>query len=234
MQSLPGLWEVYSLVMALLLPPILRTLPGLLKDPFALDLGIEFLHGIIDTPVMRSAFRQMLIGVDESERVFLESLTRAPLDREALAALPETTFGGAYCRFMSANGFDPEYHVRVFPDSVEDLERSWLFARFARLHDLHHVLLGIGASRRDEIALHLFLFVNTRDPVSAVFVAGLPFLAPRYLKMGRVWTESRKLINVARALPNMFRFPYEDVMAEPLVDLRARIGIPPGGCAPAW
>ncbi len=216
------------------LRPLLRTLPGLLRDPFALDLGIEFLHGIVDTPMMRLAFRQMLIGSDASERAFLESLTRTPIDHGALARLPETTLGGAYSRFFTTNGFDPEFHAKVYPDCLEDLERNWIFARFARLHDLHHVMLGIGASRQEEIALHLFLFVNTRDPVAAIFMAGLPYLAPRYLKRRPVWTESRKLIGAARALPNLFRFPYEEVMAEPLADLRTRIGLPSGGCPVAW
>lgn len=214
--------------------PLLRTLPGLLKNPFALDLGIEFLHGIVDTPIMRLAFRQMLIGVDASERVFLELLTRTPIDLDALARLPETTLGGAYSRFYTTNGFDPEFHAKVYPDCLEDLERNWVFARFARLHDLHHVMLGIGVSPPQEIALHLFLFVNTRDPVSIAFTTGLPYLAARYLKLGRFWAESRKLIKTARALPNLFRFPYEEVMAEPLVGLRARVGLPAGGCAAAW
>ncbi len=220
--------------MAVHLRPLLRTLPGLLKDPFALDLGIEFLHGIIDTPMMRLAFRQMLIGVDASERVYLESLTRTPIDHHALASLPETTLGGAYSRFFTTNGFDPDFHAKVYPDCLEDLERNWIFARFARLHDLHHVMLGIGVTPQEEIALHLFLFVNTRDPVSTVFTTGLPYLAARYLRLRRIWAESRSLVKAARTLPNMFRFPYEEVMAEPLVDLRARVGLPAGGCAAVW
>lgn len=216
------------------LRPLLRTLPGLLKDPFALDLGIEFLHGVVDTAIMRLTFRQMLIGVDRSERVFLESLTRRPIDLDALARLPETTLGGAYSRFFTTHGFDPNFHAKVYPACLEDLERDWIFARLARLHDLHHVLLGVGVSRPQEIGLHLFLFVNTRDPVSTIFAVGSPFLAVRYLKPGRVWTEGRKLIKAARTLPNMFRFPYEELMAEPLSELRARIGLPEAGCAVVW
>ena len=220
--------------MALHLRPLRRTLPGLLRDPFALDLGIEFLHGIVDTPMMRLAFRQMLIGVDAPERGFLESLTRTPIDHEALAGLPETTLGGAYSRFFTDNGFDPEFHAKVYPDCLDDLERNWIFARFARLHDLHHVMLGIGVSPQEELALHLFLFVNTRDPISTMFTTGLPYLAARYLTRGRFWAESRRLIKAARALPNLFRFPYEEVMAEPLIDLRVRVGLPESGCAAIW
>ena len=220
--------------MAIHFRPLLRTLPGLLKDPFALDLGVEFLHGIIDTPMMRLAFRQMLIGVDASERVFLESLTRRRIDHDALARLPETTFGGAYSRFMATHGFDPEFHAKVYPACLEDLERNWIFARFARLHDLHHVMLGTGVSPQEEIAMQLFLFINSRDPVATVFTIGLPYLALRYRKLGRIWAESRKLIKAARALPNLFHFPYEKVMADPLVDVRARVGLPEGGYAASW
>ena len=220
--------------MTIHLRPLLRTLPGLLKDPFALDLGIEFLHGFVDTPMMRLAFRQMLIGADASERVSLESLTRRPIDLGALARLPETTLGGAYSRFYTTNGFDPNFHAKVYPDCLEDLERDWVFARSARLHDLHHVMLGVGVSPQEEIALHLFLFVNTRDPVSTLFTAGLPYLAARYLKPSRIWSESRKLVRAAWALPNLFRFPYEEFMAEPLADLRVRVGLPAGGCAVVW
>lgn len=220
--------------MSIHVKPVSRTLPGLLRDPFALDLGIEFLHGIVDTPVMRLAFRQMLIGFEASERANLEALTRKPIEFASLAMLPETTLGGAYCRFFERNGFDPNFHVRAFPDCLEDLRRDWIFARFARLHDLHHVLLGLDVTPAQEIALHLFLFVNSRDPVSLAFTIGLPFLATRYLKLSRFPAESRKLVRTARTLPNLFRFPYEDCMTEPLVDLRARVGLPPGGCTVRW
>ncbi len=220
--------------MALRLRPLLRALPGLLKNPFAIDLGVEFLHGIVDTPMMKLAFRQMLIGVDARERASLESLTRTPFDHDALARLPETTFGGAYSRFMATHGFDPEFHAKAYPECVEDLERSWIFARFARLHDLHHVMLGTGVSPQEEIAMQLFSCINSRDPVATVFVMGFPYLAARYRKLGRIWTESRKLIRAGRALPNLFHFPYEKFMAEPLVDVRARVGLPAGGYAAAW
>ena len=218
--------------MAIHLRALLRTLPGLLKDPFALDLSIEFLHGIVDTPIMRLAFRQMLVGIGGSERVFLESLTRTPIDHDALARLPETTLGGAYSRFFTANGFDPEFHAEVYPDCLEDLERNWVFARFARVHDLHHVMLGIGVAPHEETALHLFSFINARDPVGGVFAMALPYLAFRYRKRGWIWAEVCRLIKAARALPNLFRFPYEQVMAEPLVDVRARVGLTAGGYAP--
>ncbi|MCP4007680.1 MAG: hypothetical protein GY725_26155 [bacterium] len=211
----------------------MRTLPGLWRDPFALELGIEFLHGIVDTPVMRAAFRQMLIGVDARSRLLLESLTRTPIDLEAMAKLPETTFGGAYARFFTNNNLDPEFHAKVYPDCLEDLERDWVFARFARTHDFHHVLLGLGVSHMEEIALHLFLFANTRDPVAAVFAAGFPLLAVRYRMPGRYWGLSRKLMKTARALPSLFRFPYETLLTEPLVDLRARVGLPAEGCVEA-
>ncbi len=217
--------------MAIRLRPLLRTLPGLLRDPFALDLGIEFLHGIVDTPIMRLAFRQMLSGVDASERVSLESLTRTPIDHDALARLPETTLGGAYSRFFTTHGFDPDFHAKVYPDCLEDLERNWIFARFARVHDLHHVMLGIGVSPHEETALHLFSFINARDPVGAVFAMALPYLAIRYRQRGWIWAEICRLIKAARALPNLFRFPYEKVMAEPLVEVRARVGLTAGGCA---
>ncbi|MAG34005.1 MAG: hypothetical protein CL908_24260 [Deltaproteobacteria bacterium] len=217
------------------LQTVLRTLPGLLKDPFDLDLGIEFLHGIVDTPAMRLAFRQMLIGSDASERASLEALTRTPFDYDALSKLPETTFGGAYSRFMTTHGFDdPVRHVEANPDYVEDLERNWMFARFARVHDLYHVLLGIDVSPQEETAIHVFSFINARDPVGAVIALGLPYLALRYRKRGWSWAGIRNSIRAAWALPNMFRFPYESVLAEPLVEVRARVGLSASGRAAAW
>jgi ubiquinone biosynthesis protein Coq4 len=203
----------------------------LLKDPFALDLSIEFLHGIVDTPMMRLAFRQMLSGVDAPERVSLESLTRTPIDHDALARLPETTFGGAYSRFLTTNGFDPEFHAKVYPACLEDLERNWIFARFARVHDMHHVMLGIGVSPHEETGLHLFSFLNARDPVGAVFAMALPYLALRYRTRGWIWAEVCRLIRVARALPNLFHFPYEKFLTEPLVEVRARVGLTASGYA---
>lgn len=211
--------------------PVLRTLPGLLRDPFNVHLGVEFMHGIIDTPMLRVAFEQMLIGVDPTERAHLERLTRSAIDYDALAALPEDTFGGAYSRFLARSDFDPEFHASVYPPCLEGLDRNWTYARFARLHDMHHVMLGVGLSPQEEIALQLFLFVNTRDPVSMGFAGGLPYFAARYGRLGWTFTESRRLVKAARALPNLFRFPYEEIMEEPLVSVRARVGLPAAGYA---
>lgn len=213
------------------LQPILRTLPGLLKDPFDVYLGVEFMHGIIDTPMVRAAFAQMLVGVDAAERAHLERLTRTPIDYDALAALPEDTFGGAYQRFLQSAGFDPEFHAKVYPPCVDGLERNWVYARFARLHDMHHVMLGIGLSPQEEIALQLFLFVNTRDPVAMGFAGGFPYFTGRYGKIGFTLAETRRLIRAGRALPNLFRFPYEEVFDQPLAAVRARVGLPAAGVA---
>ena len=213
------------------LRPILRTLPALIRDPFDVYKGVEFMHGVIDTPVLKLAFAQMLVGVPAAERAHLEALTRQKIDYQALARLPEDTFGGAFSRFMRNADFDPEFHAEVYPPCVDGLERNWVYARFARLHDMHHVMLGVGLSPQEEIALQLFLFFNTRDPVATGFAGGLPYFAARYGQLGWTYAETKRLVKAAVRLPNLFRFPYEEIMHEKLVDVRARVGLPAGGYA---
>ena len=214
---------------ALKVMPMLRTLPHLLRDPFDVNRGVVFFDGIVETPPLRLWFDAMVHGLSAREKVELEALTREPLDVLALSRLPEHTFGWHFAQRFESMGFDPDFHLRACPESGLALERNWIYQRFAKLHDMHHVMLGVDISPQAELALQVFLCVNTGDPVASMFMFALPFFATRFGGYGRTLRGSVTLGQAARRMPNLFHFPYERHFHTPLVDVRRLAAVPDAG-----
>ncbi len=80
-------------------------------------------------------------------------------DREALAAMPEGSFGRAYLAFAQENGFAADGLLRsrdrAFAGLDDDLDPDlqWFFDRLTLSHDLWHVLTGYGTDEAGELAL---------------------------------------------------------------------------------
>lgn len=217
--------------MPLKLGQMLRTLPHLLRDPFDVQRGVVFFDGVVETPPVRAWFASMVAGLSSEERAALEALTRTPIDLQAMRALPADTFGHQYALRFEEMGFDPEFHLKAWPECAGALERNWVYARFARLHDMHHVMLGVDVSPQAELALQVFLAANTRDPVAALFVAALPAFASLYGDAGRTFRGSARLGRVGLRIANLFHFPYERHFETPLSEVRRLAGVPTEGLA---
>ncbi len=203
--------------------------PYLLRDPFDVQRGVVFFDGVVETPPVRAWFAQMVAELPTARRAELEAMTREPVALDALRALPPDTFGFEYARRFDEMGFDPEFHLAACPESGLALERNWIYQRFAKLHDMHHVMLGVDISPQAELALQVFLCLNTRDPVSCMFMFALPFFASRYGAYGRTFRGSVALGRAALRMPNLFHFPYERHYTTPLVEVRRLAGVPAMG-----
>lgn len=208
---------------------MLTTLPHLLRDPFDVERGVVFFDGVVETLPVRAWFAQMVADLPPARRAELEAMTREPVSLDALRALPETTFGHQYALRFDEMGFNPEFHLEACPESGEALARNWIYQRFAKLHDMHHVMLGVDISPQAELALQVFLCLNTRDPVSSMFMFALPFFASRYGGYARTARGSVALGRAALRMPNLFHFPYERHYETPLVEVRRLAGVPPEG-----
>jgi ubiquinone biosynthesis protein Coq4 len=208
---------------------MLATLPHLLRDPFDVERGVVFFDGVVETPPVRAFFAQMVAELPPARRAELETLTREPVSLDALRALPKDTFGFEYARRFEEMGFDPEFHLAACPESGAALERNWIYQRFAKLHDMHHVMLGVDVSPQAGLALQVFLCLNTRDPVACMFMFALPFFATRYGRYRRTVGGSLTLGRAALAMPNLFHFPYERHYGTPLVEVRRLAGVPAAG-----
>jgi ubiquinone biosynthesis protein COQ4 len=96
------------------------------------------------------------VGHSERTRSMLAPVTGyvPPLDLEALAALPEGTFGRAYARFMQENALSPF----ILTDAIDETtrERNVFGIRYATTHDMIHVLTGFDTSWAGELGVLAF------------------------------------------------------------------------------
>lgn len=217
--------------MGLKLRPMLETLPYLLDNPFDVKKGVVFFDGVVETWPLQAWFRSMVRSLPEHRKAELARMTREPVDLEALRRLPEGTFGHQFARFIGEMDFDPEFHLKACPESGVALERNWIYQRFAKLHDMHHVMLGVDISPQVELGLQVFLCTNTRDPVASMFMAALPFFATRFGNYGRTARASWTLGRAGLSVRNLFHFPYERHYETPLVEVRRLAGVPAEGYA---
>ena len=127
----------------------LRALRRLLRDPERTEQAFE-VSAALDPDLMERALARML-SHPEGRRLFVERprLLERLCDREALARLPEGSFGRAYLAHLERYGLDPGKLVelgRSFPEiRAEDEGTRWFADRSGLSHDLHHVLTGYGA-----------------------------------------------------------------------------------------
>lgn len=89
-------------------------------------------------------------------------LLRLLADREALAAMPERSFGRAYLAFAEANGFAADGLLETRDEAFAGLDDElhpdvrWFFDRLTLSHDLWHVLTDYGTDEAGELALLAF------------------------------------------------------------------------------
>lgn len=143
----------------------------------------------------------------EGRRLLAErpSLQGPELDLEALARLPEGTFGHAVARYFAANGITPF----VTPFRVDD-DLAYISKRYRETHDLAHVVTGYGTDELGEMELQAFVLGNLGIPSAALILAfstamrlrrtGLRDLAPYLARLRAAYRRgrrSRELLSVS-------------------------------------
>jgi ubiquinone biosynthesis protein COQ4 len=88
-------------------------------------------------------------------------------DVRELAAMGETTIGGAYARFMLARGLVPNFYENVSPRH----KMHYLRLRLRQTHDIWHVLSGFGTDEFGEVGLQGFYFAQVTNGQSALIFA---------------------------------------------------------------
>jgi ubiquinone biosynthesis protein COQ4 len=151
-------------------------------------------------------------------------------DLDALAALPEGSFGRVYADFMRRERIEAKGLVdaaeAVADRRALDPDRAWFFQRLRDMHDLWHVLTGYGRDIAGEAANLAFSYAQTRNRgIGAIVLAAaalgpkrLDLFWPRYLF--RAWRRGRR----TRPLPMV---AYEELLALPLAEVQRRLRIDP-------
>jgi ubiquinone biosynthesis protein COQ4 len=139
------------------------------------------------------------------------------VDYDKLRALPETTLGGAYVRYLDRNQLDPDLFKP--PPGLSKVPQ-WVVTRIRQTHDVWHALTGYGPDVEGEVALQAFSYAQLRVP-SALLIAlvGTVVKVPRAApKVWRAYVRGKK----AAFLP-VVRF--EDHWERPLADVQTELGI---------
>lgn len=215
-----------------------RALRTLLREPERTEQAFEVMAAL-DPDLMQRGLARML-SHPVGRRLFVERpcLLERLSDRDALARLPDGSFGRAYLAHIERHGLDPGKLAelgRSYPEiRAEDEGARWFADRSELSHDLHHVLSGYGADGLGETALLWFSHGLNGGRGTALLMIGAALRSRRYTGSGwwlylwRAWRRGRR----AGCLAAM---PWEELLAAPLAEVRrlAQIEAPevvhPGG-----
>jgi ubiquinone biosynthesis protein COQ4 len=213
-------------------PRARRALKNLIANPERTDQVFEIVRALSGRTDVRNFAR--LLDEPDGLRLLSErpDLLAALGDREALARLPEGSLGRAYLAFMVAGDLTAGGLVDASMQGDTDarmgysVEATWFFDRLRDMHDVWHVLTGYGRDEAGEAANLAFTFGQIGNWGIGLIVLAAAVLGPRgdrfswQLYLFKAWRRGRR----ARWLPGV---RYEQLLALPLADVRARLGIDP-------
>lgn len=157
------------------------------------------------------------------------SLLAALSDRERLLALPIGTLGRTYADFMGREQISAEGLVQASmeggsgPDPDLPPERAWFGARLRDMHDLWHVATGYSRDLVGEASLLAFTYAQTRNPGIGFIVLTAWLRASGEFRFARAMIrEGYRRGRAAAWLPEQV---WEELLALPLVQVRARLGL---------
>ena len=206
-------------------------LPGLLNPVANHEQFLELVLAVGGPGFQRTydRFRDSLDG----QRLLRErpDLVAALGDVDALRSCPPGSLGHAYLDFMAQNRLD----AGLYGDAHHDLpaiadrlgwddEFHYVIHRGIALHDILHVLGGYGPDVGGEFGVVGFTHGQVGGRITGATV-GLLLTLPMGVRRAdrlRWWRES---VARGRTAGLLFAAPYEDLLDEPLDEVRARLGV---------
>jgi len=140
-----------------------------------------------------------------------------------LRALPTGTLGREYAIMMDRNGLDPA-SIPTLPD---DDDGKYVRAHLYETHDLWHVVTGFGTDVAGELGLQAFYQAQLPGKLPAAILAS-GFLNTLLLSFGQRDVRLREIARgwmLGRRSRPLFGVRWDDFMALPLDEVRARLGI---------
>jgi ubiquinone biosynthesis protein COQ4 len=209
-----------------------RAMRTLLDDPERTEQAFEVVAALSGRDFERT-FQRFLAHPD-GQVLFAErpSLLATISDRERLLTLPAGSFGRAYAEFMTVAQLDAQGLVEAEEQSEMagrfdgiDPDREWFGDRIRDMHDLWHVLNGYGCDEAGEAANLAFSYAQIPYRGIVLILFGI-LTRPhggyvswtRYLY--RAWRRGRRTSWLVAV-------PYERLLALPLDEVRAALGIEP-------
>lgn len=182
-------------------------------------------------------FRQLLTqvaGTAEGRRLLAErpELTAARVDFARLRRLPRGSLGAAYVGHLDGYGLTANVEDTA-TILVEDPDVAYLMRRGRQVHDVWHVLLGLGITGHEEVLVHCFTYGQLRLPVSAMIIF---FGSIKHFVLEQRWAALRRspleAYRIGQAAALLMPVIWEDLWEQPLERVRAAYGIRPVDRAP--
>ncbi len=154
-------------------------------------------------------------------------------DHAALRKLPAGSLAHAYCDFMereglSAQGLVEELDKYRRPDQYFNDQADWYFQRVRDTHDLMHIISGFGRDALGEQCVLAFTY-SQQPALAHLFLgyAGALEIARRDPVKVPVLRAVREAQRMGKACPRLIEQPILELLAKPLNELRAELGIVP-------
>lgn len=150
--------------------------------------------------------------------------TLPAIDDEALATMPEGSFGLSVSRFCRDNGIRL---LKPNPVLLELAEDRVVAVRYAATHDLVHVLIDEGTDFAGEAAVYAFSVAQGYSRMHAVALALACLVWPmmRPSEALRIWRGARRGFRKGRRSALLLAHRFEDRFAAPLDEVRRECGV---------
>ncbi|WP_295224915.1 Coq4 family protein [uncultured Brevundimonas sp.] len=208
----------------------LRALRRLIADKEDTAQVFEIMNALAGGSVRRG-YHRLLEEAEGARQAFLMTEFADRLhDRDWLESLPSGSVGRAYLDFidernLSAYGLAGESQKVADTDIEAAHPYAWYARRLRDVHDLWHILTGYRTDALGEACVVAFSLPQTRSAGFGLIAAGVAVEAARARTghpCARAILEAWKRGRRAAWLPAL---DYEALMAEPLREARARLGL---------
>ncbi|MEB3172727.1 MAG: Coq4 family protein [Cyanobacteriota bacterium] len=149
----------------------LRLVAGLadfLKNPGSLDSVFRIAGTLSGSPMSTQMFRHLLDN-PAMAALIAEHWRPAPIDLDALEALPEGTIGHVYAHQLRSQGLTPD--SLIDPKPIQS-PQDYIVHRLRETHDIVHVLTGFGTDGDGELGLQAFNLAQNRSPLAVMLIFG--------------------------------------------------------------
>lgn len=209
-----------------------RAFDALMADPDDTQKAVDVLYALDPDAPSRDFAR--FLSHPAGRRLFASrSSLREALRAERLRPLPADSLGRAYLAHLERWELDTGKLFELSQARTDDAEDAdtddglrWFLERSVLLHDLWHVLAGYGADDRGEAALLPFSFAQQGGLGRGLLALGSVLTA--WKAAGRRWPRDVLAAwRQGRGAADLSSVAYEELLAEPLDDVRTALGLRP-------
>ncbi|KAF5313807.1 hypothetical protein D9758_017920 [Tetrapyrgos nigripes] len=194
-----------------------------LADPYRADM-VAALGETTAGPAL-PRLRDIMLQSPEGTRILRERprINTSTVDMQALARLPEGTFGRMYITWLERTGVTPDSRDPVH--YIDDPELTYVMQRYRECHDFYHCIDNFSVNVESELAIKYFEFANLGLPLAALSALFGP-LRLNQKKRQRLFSEyvpwALKCGSTARCLITVY---WEKRWEQDVVEMKKELGL---------